>query len=325
MTPDTAFDTFQTAVNADPEQLTEARRRRDVVLNSMSAQPDTEADDCFVSGSLARGTQRGLIHDVDIVVVYTADDHPEWGAPGDSAEQALEHARGQAKDALGTDGDDGTEIRHTLLRNHSVKCFLDDPKDPKAFTVDIVPALRQDNGRLLVPERLTSRWIESDPQYLIREVARRHREWNRFVPLVRLLKHWNDQSDSQMKNLAVEVLALKHLSAVDSRQNAVQRFFTAAAANIMYGIDDPAGVCGLIQPDLDLAATKETLDEAATTAWDAYILGLDGHHDSAVCKWRDMFGDEFPDPPGGCDGGDRDGWPAIIVSTPRRVADAPQG
>ncbi len=121
MTPETAFDTFQTTVNADPDQLAEARRRRDRVLSSMSAQPDTDTDGCFVSGSLARGTQRGLIHDVDIVVVYDAAEHPTWGDAGDSAEEALEHARGQAKQALGTDGDDATEIRHTLLRNHSVE------------------------------------------------------------------------------------------------------------------------------------------------------------------------------------------------------------
>lgn len=325
MTPDTAFDTFQTTVNADPEQLAEARRRRDVVLASMSSQADTETDDCFVSGSLARGTQRGLIHDVDIVVIYTRDDHPTWGSPGASTEQALEHARSQVKDALGTDGDDGTEIRHTLLRNHSVKCFLDDPDDPKAFTVDIVPAFRQDNGRLWVPERLTATWIESDPQHLIREVARRHSEWDRFVPLVRLLKHWNAGSDSQMKNLAVEILALQHLPAADTRQDALQRFFTAASANIMYGIEDPAGVCGAIQPDLDLTATKNLLDAAATTAWDAYMLGLDGDGDHAVCKWGELFGPDFPEPPGGCDSGGNNGWPTIIVPTPRRVADAPQG
>lgn len=324
MTPDTAFDTFQATVNAAPAQLTEARRRRDVVLTSMAAQPDTDTDDCFVSGSLARGTQRGLIHDVDIVVVYKADEHPGWGDPGDSAEEALEHARGQVKAALGTDGDDATEIRRTLLRNHSVKCFLDDPNDPKAFTVDIVPALRLDNGRLHVPEKLSSAWIESDPEHLIDEVARRHAEWNEFVPLVRLLKHWNAQSDSQMKNLAIEVLALKHLPEAPTRQDAIQKFFTAAAANIMYGIEDPAGVCGVIQPDLDLAATKDVLDAAATIAWDAYILGVDGNDDDAVCKWRELFGPDFPEPPGGCKKG-IDGMPAVIVQTPRRVADAPQG
>lgn len=324
MTPDTAFDTFQTTVNADPKQLAEARRRRDVVLGSMSVQPDTAAADCFVSGSLARSTQRGLIHDVDIVVVYVADEHPRWGTSGDSAKEALEHARGQIKAALGSDGDDGTEIRHTLLRNHSVKCFLDDPDDPKAFTVDIVPALLLANGRLHIPEKLTSTWIESDPQHLITEVARRHAAWSRFVPLVRLLKHWNARSDSEMKNLAIEVLALKHLPEAGTRQDAIQKFFTAAAANIMYGIEDPAGVCGTIQPDLDLAATKDVLDEAATTAWDAYMLGVDGRDDDAVCKWRELFGSDFPEPTGGCKKG-IDGMPAVIVPTPRRVADAPQG
>ncbi len=92
----------------------------------------------------------------------------------------------------------------------------------------------------------------------------------------------------------------------------------------MDGIEDPAGVYGAIQPDLDLAATKDVLDEAATIAWDASILGDDGNDDGAVCKWRELFGPDFPEPPGGCKKG-TDGMPAVIVPTPRRVADAPQG
>lgn len=325
MKPATAFDTFQTAVNADPEQLAEARRRRDVVLQSMASQGDTDSADCFVSGSLARKTQRGFIHDVDLVIAYEASEHPTWGSSGNSAEAALEHARSQIKAALGTQGSDSTEIRHTRLRNHSVKCFLNDPDDPHAFTVDIVPALRQENGKLLIPELLSTAWIESDPQYLIDAVARRQAEWNYFVPLVRQLKHWNAGVNTGMKNLAVEVLALHHLPVAATREDALQRFFTAATANIMSGIFDPAGVCGQIQPDLDLKLVKDALDEAASLAWDAYVLGVDDEDDQAVCKWRELFGSDFPEPSSGCGSGNNSGWPSIIVPTPRRVADAPQG
>lgn len=327
MTPDTAFEKFQTTVNADPEQLAEARRRRDVVLAAMGSVDDVDGDDSFVSGSLARGTQRGFIHDVDLVIVYDGDEHAGWGAPGDSAADALEHARGQVKDVLGTDGDEGEEIRHTLLRNHAVKCFLDDPDDPQAFTVDLVPALRQADGRLLIPEQLANKWTTSDPEYLIDEVKDRNDSWNQFVPLIRQLKHWNAQSDSEMKNLTVEVLALHHLDHTESRAQSLSEFFTAAAANILYGVEDPAGVCGEIQPDLDLHATKDVLDAAADLAWRAYTLGRDGNDDDAVCTWRALFGDDFPRPPSGCDGTSSKGAPAAIgtAATPRRIADAPQG
>lgn len=323
MTPDTSFDTFQTTVNADPSQLAKARERRDTVLDAMKSHDDVDGTDSFVSGSLARGTQRGQINDVDLVIVYKADEHPDWGEPGDSAEDALEHARGQVKDALGTNGELGEEIRHTLIRNHAIKCFLDDPDDPEAFTVDIVPALRKGSGRLLIPEQLSSRWIESDPQYLINEVARRHEEWNEFAKLVRLLKHWNDHSDSEMKSLTIEVLALKHLPATESRQKSIQRFFTAAEANILHGVSDPASVCGDIQPDLDLASTRRVLASAATVAWDAYTFGVDGEDVAAVCKWRELFGPDFPEPPDGCD--DSGGSGVVGFVPPRRVRDTPQG
>lgn len=325
MTPDTAFDQFQTTVNADPDQLTEARRRRDVVLGAMGTRTDVDKEDSFVSGSLARGTQRGLIHDVDLVIVYDADQHPDWGDPGPSATDALEYAREQVKEVLGTDGEAGEEIRHTLLRNHSVKCFLDDPHDPDAFTVDIVPALRQPEGIIKVPEQLSEKWVPSHPQHLIQEVAQRHKDWNQFVPLVRLLKHWNAQSDSDMKNLAVEVLALHHLHEAGSRAQSLSEFFTATAANILGGVDDPAGLCGPIQPDLDLDHTRQVLDEAAETAWRAYTLGRDGDDDAAVCAWRHLFGNDFPEPPDGCGAKGISGMPAVITSSPRPIADAPQG
>lgn len=327
MTPDTAFDKFQTTVNADPDQLAEARRRRNVVLDAMGGLDDANGDDSFVSGSLARGTQRGFIHDVDLVIVYDHGGHPDWGSPGDSAADALEHTRRQVKDVLGTDGDEGEEIRHTLLRNHAVKCFLDDLDDPQAFTVDLVPALRQPDGRLLIPEQLSNKWITSDPEHLIDEVKHRNETWNLFVPLIRQLKHWNAQSDSDMKNLTVEVLALNHLNQTGSRAQSLSEFLTAAAANILYGVEDPAGVCGAIQPDLDLHATKDVLDEAADLAWRAYNLGRDGNDDDAVCTWRALFGTDFPRPPAGCEGTSAKSPPAVIgaASTPRRIVDAPQG
>ena len=151
MKVDTAFDSFQTTVNADPDQLAEARSRRDAFIDVLGGEDDVDKDCCFPSGSLARKTQRAPINDVDVVIGYRANAHPDWGQPGNSAAEALDYVRGRINDLMGaTNGVESNLVRLATPRNHAVKCFIDDPDDPDAFTVDVVPALRQNDDSLLM-------------------------------------------------------------------------------------------------------------------------------------------------------------------------------
>jgi len=199
-----------------------------------------------------------------------------------------------------------------------VKCFLDAPNAEGAFTVDAMPALRQSRGGLLVPEKRSEIWVRTDPEYLIAEVARRQAAWDQFRPLVRLLKYWNDANGKLMKSLVVEVLALTCLPAEGSRPRALQRFFSSAGYEIDRGVRDPAGICGEIQPDLDRDAARDLLDEAASHAWKAINAQDAGDTDEAACHWRKVFGENFPEPEGGCpsDGdGDANGGAHFNIGT----------
>jgi hypothetical protein len=321
---ETAFDLHQTEVNADPAAVKEARRRRDLFKEAMA--PEADVTETFPSGSLARGSQIEPIHDVDFVVVYDPEAHPGWGSPGASAEDALGHVGGQVNELLGaTNGSVAKEVRLASPRNHAVKCFLDDPDDPDAFTVDVMPALRQADDTLLIPESRSRQWVPADPQDLIRRVADRHAAWNQFVRLVRVLKHWNKSEKAGMKSLVVEVLALHHLP-VGSRPEALQRFFTAAAVAVGLPVTDPAGLCGEIQPDLDRAHARASLEAAADIAWQARAAEARGDIDEAICLWRQVLGPAFPEPPSGCASVTPGSLatPAVLVR-PRPVRDAPQG
>lgn len=82
-------------------------------------------EETFPSGSLARGTQRDPIHDVDVIIVFREDDHPDWDAGNGSAEAALEYVRGQVVDLLGVmSGTFAQEVRLTHLRHHVVNASL---------------------------------------------------------------------------------------------------------------------------------------------------------------------------------------------------------
>lgn len=115
-------------MNADPESVREARQRRNIFCDAFGELP--EVSETIPSGSLARGTQRDPIHDVDLIMVFHASEHPDWDNGSGSAEAALEHARGLITQQLGvSDGSFARKVRRAHLRNHVVKCFLDDPDD----------------------------------------------------------------------------------------------------------------------------------------------------------------------------------------------------
>lgn len=338
MNLDTAFDTHQGVVNAGPESVREARRRRNVFCDAFGKL--AEVEETLPSGSLARGTQRDPIHDVDLIIVFNADEHPDWDNGSGSAEAALEYTRGLVTQLLGVSGGSfAQEVRLTHLRNHVVKCFLDDPEDPLAFVVEVMPALRPvAGGPLRIPEKHDDQWVTADPEYLIREVAQRHSEWRYFAPMIRTIKKWKDVSGLEMKSLTAEVLGLDCLPRPEagdtlSRPTALARFFTSAATAVMSGVRDPAGWCGEIQPDLDRYAVSAASLEAADIAARTLDAEKRGDYDTAVCLWRSAFGADFPEPPSGCPGARAGDFAvpaaAAVIAAPallrRPVRDAPQG
>ncbi|MFE5710125.1 hypothetical protein ACFQ7J_04745 [Streptomyces sp. NPDC056501] len=326
---DESFDEFQKSVNEDVGQTRLARDRRDLFKAALKGEPDVA--EAFGSGSLSRSTQLRPIHDVDIIVVHDASHHPGWGSAGLSAEHALDHTRGQINRLLGkTNGTHGNEVRLALPRNHAVKCFLDDPKDESGFTVDVMPALRQTDGTLLIPEKLTQTWVPADPEHLINLVAKRQRDWEHFRPLVRVLKQWRHDVPvtGRVKSLVMEVLALNCMPSSGNRSNGLRTFFTAAAARVHEGVSDPAGLCGEIQPDLDYIGLHTALTEAAELADRACAAAAAGNTDDALRLWQEILGDSFPAP--SKPASPITAAPALISSapaliTPRPIKDAPQG
>jgi hypothetical protein len=325
-----AFDDLQREADAAAEHVREARRRRDVFCSAFIGEDDVV--EVVASGSLARGTQREPINDVDLVIVFDHAGHQEWGVAGVSAADALTKTGQRINALLGaTSGSFAQEVRLARPGNHAVKCFLDDPDAESPFTVDVMPALRQADGTLLVPEKANERWILTDPEFLIARVTERQGEWSLFRPLVRVLKLWNDDHDTTMKSLTMEVLALERLAEESNRPRALQRFFTAAEQAIDFPIEDPAGLCGPTQREIDRERARAELSAAAKTSWEAVVAQEQGETEHAACLWRSVFGEAFPEPPGGCPVKQSKartvGAAAVGVGTvrPRPIRDAPQG
>ncbi|UCN14443.1 nucleotidyltransferase [Cellulomonas iranensis] len=313
-----AFEDFRKTVDASLEDVAEARRRRGLFRDALLAYDDIM--EIVPSGAIARGTHKHPIHDVDLIAIYRDDDHIDWGQPGTSADDALEETGSRINEQLGmTHGLLDQQVRLASPRNHAVKCFLDDPDDPGAFTVDVVPAFRRD-GMLLIPQSATATWIPSNPEYLIKQVAKRHAEWDKFASSVRMLKAWGAGQDTKIKSLVMEVLALEHLPVANNRPTAIAQFFSSAAWHLENGgtVEDPAKVCGEIQADLDSDAVADLLRLAADTATRALQAVRNNDPHRAISLWGEVFGPDFPAPTGLNPA-------AAVVATPRPVKDTPQG
>jgi hypothetical protein len=332
MTLEEAFTGLQQEVDAKADVVAEARRRRDAFRGAFDGEPDVQRT--FASGSFARGTQIEPVKDVDLLVLYDSTAHPDWGQPGDSAEAALEHLRGRIKDLLGpgqVDPGSGIDaVRRTEVRHHAVTCWLDDPEDPDAFTVDVVPVLNRVEGGIprgfWIPEVPTRQWIASDPLYLIARVLERHRDsGGQFVKRERLLKRFNAGHGKLMKGLTIEIMGLGHMPDSPIHES-LATFFAAAETYVWQPILDPAGLGGEIEPDLDRAGACEAFKEAASLAWRANTAAERGEVEKAICLWGQIF-EAMPEPPGGCDShlAAAAGVAGVAVGSPRRVRDLQQG
>ena len=321
MSVESGFNSLQTTVNVDADDLAEARRRRNLVCNALVKEDDII--EVRPSGSLARGTHKDPVNDVDLVVVFDPAAHPDWNQPGPSADAALAHLQDAVRRRLGSEGTG--DVRLTKTRNHSVKCFLDDPDDPTPSPSMSPRPSSATKAASTSPNRRA--WTGWHPTRSISStrVAKRHEEWNEFARLVRVLKRWNTDHGAHMKSLTVEVLALTHLP-VAARQNAIAAYFAAAQDAVWDPIVDPAGLCGPIQADLDPGPVSDELAKAANLANRAVEAEANGEKHNAQCLWRQLFGDIFPEPYGGCGGGSAGSAAAAIAAVPkRRVVDSPQG
>jgi hypothetical protein len=302
------FDKFAQDIESDPLQVLQARSRRSTVIRALKSRPDVVG--VIPSGSLARGTHLGPIHDVDVIVVFDQSAHPDWHGRG-SAQAALEYTQAAIRETLQAGlGRPLGLVHETELRNHVVKCDLSPslgPLDaiiPDPPPVDVMPAIRE-GSHLRVPERLSDRWIDVDPERLMGMVAARERAWSNFDEVVRMIKDWADHHELNMKSLPIEVMVLEYLPKPGlfetmSCSDAVARFFDAASRAHITRLADPAGRSGEIDPHMNYAKLRKALDESADLArqavdaeraWQNRRTAQEGVTHPNVF-WQEIFGND---------------------------------
>lgn len=310
---DTAFAEFAEAIETDPLDVLLTRYRRDAFIRALL--PRSDVVEVIPSGSLARATNVGPIHDLDLIVVFDAERHPQWDGGSGTAAAALDELQAMLRQRLQRlVGPVAGKIYGTEPRNHVVRCttditfglfeeLLEGFLPPPAPPVDVMPAIRH-GDHLRVPERRTDRWIDVDPEHLIRLVQERQREWAYFDQVVRMVKVWAEHQGLNIKPLALEFLVLKYLPRPRLFQmlpldEAVACFFEAAHRAHVTDLSDPAGRSGSVDPHLDYSVLRALLREGADLSRQAVeaarpdVVGQNAATDPWDL-WRRLFGRKFP-------------------------------
>ena len=296
------------AIESDPIGVLLAKWRRDAFIGKLEQLPDIA--EVIPSGSLARGTQIGPVHDVGLIVVFESSEHPDYGSGRESAQAVMEHLQDELLEQLYPwRGAEKGLLRETELRTHVVTYNGGSPGPfadviPSAPPVDVMPAVRE-GSHLLIPERGNG-WIDVDPEKLMRQVEQRQRERKYFTEVVRMVKAWAEHNHLNIKNLAIEVMVLKYcprpgMFETLSCGEAVARFFEAAAKANITSLKDPPR-CGEIDPGMNYMKLRAALADAAglaRRAMDAEHAWKNRFHATEDVThpdefWRKLFGRKYP-------------------------------
>lgn len=238
-------------ISADDDDLREARKRRDLVLDAAKSFGILRP---FKSGSVAHGNVNNPVSDADGGAVLDRRSYPDLGPDSDEEEgpdEVMEEVRDHIMPIVRKEypSAEGRLIKRAILIRF--KKPNSEGVDP---SVDLVVALtRKEGGGIWIPNRDRGTWDASDPECHTRLLTaspkslRRHR-----ARVLRLAKAAiKGDSTPALISFNAEALALDSIVEVKGLIYSLQHFFAEAASSIKADYtEDPAGVSGKIKlPD----------------------------------------------------------------------------
>lgn len=194
-------------------------------------------------------------------------------------------------------------VRRALLKTYQ---YSDVSRNGRAvtlrftdFVVDVVPAFYRQGGGFLIPDSRNSKWIETDPRKHVELWAETNKAHEgAFVPLVKMLKAWNNTHSQLLGSFHLETLARQVLTNVkiSTYPSGVRFFFDKARALIPYILNDPAGYPGGVgqTTQAEREGVLSRLETALSRAQDAEKHEAAGRISAAYERWRLVFEGYFP-------------------------------
>lgn len=187
------------AIEPSGSQKERAKASHEFLRRQLARTPVAERiERILLIGSYARRTAVAPIDDIDLLIVLKSDAWPTaWLSSVPDPDRVLGDVHRSIKRAY----------PRTPVRKQRRSIGIRKARQP----IDVVPALpTSSDGVFLIPDRAEGDWIETSPTLYARRVQELNRGTaKRFVPAVKLLKHWNASlpQSRRLKSFAVETVA----------------------------------------------------------------------------------------------------------------------
>jgi hypothetical protein len=286
-----ALNEARSRIQVTPEELAEARRRRDALAAALKREFGGRP---YVNGSIAHGDALNPLTDVDLGIVIP-DPHGLYGqglrGPGTLQERAADAIRRELKDEYPK-----LRVEH-LNRRRSILVRFGDPVTPGQadFTADVITAIDNRTGAgLYIPNCRT--WDRSHPERhteMVKEANAVSR--STFARGTRLMKHWNRKHDRPICSWNIKALALGCITGPVTMTDYIGTWLNHAIEQLSIGeTPDPAGVAGPIKINEKFTMTQVIAEfkEARAIFDRALMLEDEGYPILALNELAKFFADE---------------------------------
>lgn len=287
-----AFDKFRRKLELSDTESKDASKRQTEVRECIRGGFDLKTD--FLSGSYRRHTKTKPLKDVD--VMFVLGDKEKWRRE----KPPIETLQAFEKCLRKSFGADQIELCRRAVTVTFDKNYYPDDHEGKVLSIDAVPALKTGKDVYEIPDKVTGKWIKTNPKKHMEQATAKNDELDGcWVPLVKMAKGWNRANGKPVKpSFLVEVMAEGLVEAPFSDYpNEVRNLFAAMEANVGASWPDPAGlgppVSDQMTPEL-VSAARKGLQEAQRKATLAMRAEETGRQGESLRIWREVLGEYFP-------------------------------
>lgn len=278
-----AFDQFYGNINLSGDHRDTANGRRDHIVSLLKKNLDVL--EAFPSGSIPRFTAVRGYADVDVIAALHYSKHIKDKTPA----QLLQSVR----DTL-------AEYKTGVRKNgQAVTLFYQSWPN-----VDIVPCARwvDNQGNVThyeIPDMNRGVWISSRPKLHSKQIEDRSSACGpSFRKIIKMVKWWNHKHSDYLQSFHIEVMALRALtSGLSDLSWDVFTYFKEAATLIQSSLWHESGTVDDYLTWADREEARKRLETARDLARDAWYATFGNNNDqkTAISKWRQVFGDKFPE------------------------------
>ncbi|MEW8050408.1 MAG: CBASS oligonucleotide cyclase [Candidatus Thiodiazotropha sp.] len=286
-----AFEKFRKRLEISKTEQDDAIRRHNDVRDCIRLKFDIERD--FLTGSYARHTKTKPLKDVDIFFCLGKGDSQWRSRPAHEVLDAFESVLTEKY------GSDSVELGRRCVTVEFDKRNPTADQEGKVLSNDAVPAY-QLSDCYEIPDRILGQWIKTNPEVHKERATAKNKDLNgKWVPLVKMLKRWNQSAGKPISpSFLIEVMALDLVDPpFTTYPSEVRRFFAAALDGIMQDWPDPAGFGPPVSDQMTTQKRQAAVDALRTAeikAARAVRLEQQGKNGEALMLWRDVMGKYFP-------------------------------